>query len=76
MRAYASPPTYVVPEIGSLTDDVVYAARSRPTAVSFSRASETGWVDVTAAEFEAQVKRVAKGLLAAGVAAGDRVGLL
>ena len=76
LRAYASPPTYRVPEKGNLTDDVVRAGLERPGSVSFSRSSADGWVDVTAAEFERQVKAVAKGLLAAGVEAGDRVGLL
>ncbi|UPK73399.1 AMP-dependent synthetase/ligase [Nocardioidaceae bacterium SCSIO 66511] len=76
LRAYASPPTYQVPEKGNLTDDVVNAALERPTAVTFSRSSADGWVDVTTTEFESQVKAVAKGLLAAGVVAGDRVGLL
>ena len=76
MRAYASPPTYQVPDDGNLTDDVVHAGRTRPDSVSFSRSSADGWVDVTAAEFERQVKAVAKGLLAAGIELGDRVGLL
>ena len=34
------------------------------------------WQDVTAAEFLAEVRDVAKGLLAAGVEAGDRVALI
>ncbi|MDN5851684.1 MAG: AMP-binding protein [Actinomycetia bacterium] len=76
LRAYASPPTYRVPEKGNLTDDVVRAGLDRPDSISFSRSSADGWVDVTAAEFERQVKAVAKGLLAAGIEIGDRVGLL
>jgi long-chain acyl-CoA synthetase len=45
----------------------------------FSRRSggpDSPWVDVTAAEFLAEVTAVAKGLVAAGVEVGDRVALI
>ena len=76
MREFASPPTYVVPARGNLTDDVVRNGTEHADTVAFSVRAEDGWRDVTAGEFLAQVTAVAKGLVAAGIGAGDRVGLL
>ena len=51
--------------------------RATPLTPSSSAATPaTGWTDVTAAEFLAEVSAVAKGLIAAGVEVGDRVALL
>ena len=50
--------------------------RRTPELVLFSRRVEQRWQDVTAAEFSAQVDELARGLLAAGIAAGDRVALM
>ena len=44
--------------------------------IVFSRRTDQGWQDVTAAEFLAEVSAVAKGLIAAGIEAGDRVALI
>lgn len=77
MRAYSSPPTYAVPALGNLTDDVVRNAQEAPDAAQFSRRDVAGvWQDVSAADFLDQVTAVAKGLIAAGVEAGDRVAIL
>ena len=46
------------------------------TRSSSSGASGDRWLDVTCSEFLAEVHGVAKGLMAAGVGAGDRVGLM
>jgi long-chain acyl-CoA synthetase len=84
VREYSSPLNVEIPATGNLTDDVVGNAVDAPDVVAFSRRSdggadrdaEQGWRDVTAAEFLAEVRGVAKGLVAAGVQAGDRVGLI
>ncbi len=76
MLGYSTPLTVDVPTTGSLTDDVVRNAAEAPDAVVFSRPSPDGWTDVTAAEFLDQVRAVAKGLVAAGINPGDRVGIL
>ena len=76
MREFASPPTYVVPARGNLTDDVVRNGTEHADTVAFSVRADDGWRDVTAGDFLAQVTAVAKGLVAAGIGAGDRVGLL
>jgi long-chain acyl-CoA synthetase len=76
VREYSTPMTVDVPQTGNLTDDVVSNARDHADLVVFSRAGADGWSDVTAAQFLSQVQGVAKGLIAAGVEAGDRVALI
>jgi long-chain acyl-CoA synthetase len=76
VREYSSPLTVDLPTTGNLTDDVVRNGREHPDEVSFGRQTADGWADVTAAEFLAEVSRVAKGLVASGVGQGDRVALL
>ncbi len=78
MREYSTPLTVDIPTAGNLTDDVVRNAAEAPDAVVFSRRADGSgpWSDVTAAEFLAEVRGVAKGLIAAGVGRGDRVALI
>ncbi len=67
-----------IPATGNLTDDLVRNAAEAPDAVAFGRRrpGSEEWTDVTVAEFLGQVRGVAKGLVAAGVASGDRVALI
>ncbi len=76
MREYATPATLAVPPRGSLTDDVLAHVDEAPDRVLFRRRLPGGWRDVTASQFQAEVVATAQGLLAAGVRAGDRVGLV
>ncbi len=76
MREYATPLGTAIPATGNLTDDVVRNATDHPDAVVLARPGPDGWADVTAAEFLAEVQAVAKGLLATGLDAGDRVALV
>jgi long-chain acyl-CoA synthetase len=78
VREYATPQTVDIPTSGSLTDDVVRNADEAPDAVLFSRPApgSFGWEDVTAADFHREVRAVAKGFVAAGVEAGDRVAII
>lgn len=76
MREFSTPQTIEVPTTGNLTDDVVTNAAEAPDTVAFSRRTDTGWDDVTCAEFLAEVSAVAKGLVAAGIEAGDRIALI
>ncbi len=77
MREYSTPQTIEIPTSGNLTDDVVRNAAEAPSTVQFSRATaDGGWSDVTCAEFLAEVSSVAKGLMAAGIEAGDRVAVI
>jgi long-chain acyl-CoA synthetase len=78
VREFSTPLTTEIPSSGNLTDDVVTNAREAGDTIAFSRpgADGGGWEDVTAAQFLDEVSAVAKGLVAAGVQAGDRVALI
>jgi len=76
VREFTVPATVTVPDGARLTDTVVDNAREVPDLVSFSRRTASSWQDVTAAEFARDVDAVARGLIAAGVQAGDRVALM
>jgi long-chain acyl-CoA synthetase len=76
VREFSTPMTVDIPQTGNLTDDVVTNGRDHADQVVFSRNTGASWIDVTAAEFLAEVQAVAKGLIAAGVEAGDRVALI
>jgi long-chain acyl-CoA synthetase len=60
----------------SAADDVFGWAARDPDRIMFSRKAGGRWLPVTAAEFAARVAEVAAGLVAAGIGAGDRVGLM
>jgi long-chain acyl-CoA synthetase len=76
VREYSAPLDVDVPTTGNLTDDVVANAGEAPDAVVFSRRAGEGWHDVSTTEFLHEVRGVAKGLVAAGIEVGDRVGLI
>src|SRR5664279_3348294 len=80
-RGAATMDEYACPAVidaltGNLTDLVVDNAAQEPDKVVFSRRVGVSWLDVTCREFLADVSRLAKGLMASGVAPGDRVGLM
>jgi len=76
VRELSVPPTATVGADDALTDMVALNAAEHPDAVGLRIQRNSRWEDVTYAEFAAQVAGVAKGLVAGGVQAGDRVGLL
>ena len=80
MREYSAPLNVEIPSTGNVTDDVVTNALEAPEAVVFSRRSVIdgveGWGEVTASAFLAEVRAVAKGLVAAGIQVGERVALV
>ncbi|MFC5998934.1 AMP-dependent synthetase/ligase [Quadrisphaera sp. GCM10027208] len=76
MREVHVPPLVEVDPSSNLTDLVVDNAVSDPHKVVFRRPVADRWQDVTAREFLAEVTGLAKGLIAAGVQPGDRVGLM
>ncbi|WP_097866664.1 AMP-dependent synthetase/ligase [Streptomyces sp. rh34] len=64
-------------ERGSLAEIPFDNARQAPSDPVLSRKDAEGtWQDVTAAEFAAEVLAVAKGLMAEGLRAGDRVAIM
>lgn len=76
MREFSVPATTPVADDENLTDMVWANAERFGSTVSFRRRVEGAWVDVTAAEFAAETLATAKGLIAAGLSPGDRVGLM
>lgn len=76
MREYSVPATVRVGLQENLVDAVYANAASGAAAVAYRRQHGDTWHDVTAGRFAAEVTAVARGLIAAGVHAGDRVGLL
>jgi long-chain acyl-CoA synthetase len=64
------------PSWGNLSDDILDRLPAHGDDVALARADGDEWVDVTLAEFHRDVVALAKGLVGAGVAAGDRVVLL
>ncbi|MFI6862474.1 AMP-dependent synthetase/ligase [Streptomyces sp. NPDC050421] len=62
---------------GSLAEIPFDNAREAPADAVLSRKQPDGsWQDVTAAEFAAEVLAVAKGLIAEGLAGGDRIAIM
>ena len=61
---------------GNLTNLVAERAWFEPQRVMLSRPLGDGWQEVTAREFEEEVRTVAKGLIASGIAIGDRVAIM
>lgn len=77
VREFSTPPTVDVPRVGNLTYDIVSnALRHAATPVLARRDADGTWSDVSASQFFGEVAAVAKGLMAAGIEAGDRVGIL
>jgi len=76
VREFSVPPLYEVGAAGNLTDVVHDAAEKTPHAPLLGRKAGGAWHDVTAQAFLAEVRALAKGIIAAGVAAGDRVALM
>ncbi|MCA1710641.1 MAG: long-chain fatty acid--CoA ligase [Actinobacteria bacterium] len=76
MKEYASPQVVEIAGDACLVDAVHEHAQSAPDDVVFTRRLDSRWVPVTAKEFSTEVSALAAGLVAAGVQAGDRVGLM
>ncbi|WP_416903121.1 AMP-dependent synthetase/ligase [Micromonospora echinospora] len=82
MREFSVPPIVTVGDAANLTDPVWANADAAPDAVQFARpvpaADGTGrtWTDVTCRQFRDEVVAVARGLVAAGITRGSRVGLM
>ena len=68
----------LVPSVPSdnVTDLLEQRVAATPDRAIFATPDGDGWRDMTAAEFRARVVAVAKGLAAAGVQPGDRIGFM
>ena len=61
---------------GNLTNLIAERAWFEPERVVVSRPLGDGWQAVTAKEYEAEIRSVAKGLIASGISIGDRVAIM
>jgi long-chain acyl-CoA synthetase len=77
VREFSVPPLVVVPPETNITDLVLRQAAKPSNPSLFSRLDSAGsWQDISATDFLTDVTALAKGLMASGVAAGDRVGIM
>ncbi|CAB4690625.1 MAG: AMP-binding protein [Actinobacteria bacterium] len=61
---------------GNLTNLIAERAWFEPERIIVSRPLGDGWQAVTAKDYEAEIRSVAKGLIASGIAFGDRVAIM
>ncbi len=85
MREFSVPPAVTVGDTANLTDPVWANAEEAPDAVQFARrtsavagadGSSTDWIEITCRQFRDEVIAMARGLVAAGIEPGARVGLM
>jgi long-chain acyl-CoA synthetase len=76
VREFSVPPVAIIDDSATLTDPVWDNAAKAPDAIQFARRTGGAWQDVTCAQFRDEVVALARGLIAAGVQVGDRVGLM
>ena len=79
MREYTTPAAVDIPSSAGLTDVMFERAARDPAAVIMRRKDATadgGWQDITARQFADDVTALAKGLMVAGISAGERVALM
>ncbi|AZK94364.1 MULTISPECIES: AMP-dependent synthetase/ligase [Streptomyces] len=76
MREFTVPALYDVPSDGNLTAIAIRNATEYPDRAVLARKEHGHWRDVTSTAFLAEVRAVAKGLIAAGVQPGDRIALM
>jgi len=61
---------------GNLTNLIAERAWFEPERIIVSRPLGDGWQAVTAKDYEAEIRSVAKGLIASGITFGDRVAIM
>ena len=76
MREFSVPASVRVGDDDTLSDTVFALADEQPDAVALRRRVDDAWAEVTCAAFVAEIVAVARGLVASGIAPGDRVALL
>ena len=77
MQQYDIPALVAADPNANATDLLVDRVKSTPNLALFALPTASGgWTDVSASEFLAQVVALAKGLVAAGIQPGDKIGLM
>ena len=76
MNEFTTPVIVPTATTGNLTNLIADRARLEPDRTMLSRPIGDSWQSVSAKELEAEIRAAAKGFIAAGIAPGDRVGLM
>jgi long-chain acyl-CoA synthetase len=76
VREFAVPPVVTIGDRATLSDPMWDNASNSPDSVQFRRRTASGWADVTCGQFRDEVVALARGLLAAGIEPGERIGLM
>lgn len=76
MREFSVPASFTVGEHDTVAASVFSHAADDPDHVVIQRLVDGSWTDVTCAQVADQVRSTARGLIAEGVQAGDRVAIL
>ncbi|MDD2857861.1 MAG: long-chain fatty acid--CoA ligase [Candidatus Nanopelagicales bacterium] len=76
LQDFSAPVPAGSPSAPSLSCHVIDNARTHPDSVVFRVREGFGMRNVTCADFHAEVRAVAKGLIASGIQAGQRIGLM
>jgi long-chain acyl-CoA synthetase len=76
VREFSVPPVVTIGEAANLADPVYANALQAPDTVQFVVRAEGGSREITCAAFRDEVVAVARGLVAAGIQPGMRVGLM
>ncbi|NMO03751.1 long-chain fatty acid--CoA ligase [Gordonia sp. TBRC 11910] len=76
MQEASTPAVAEIDPTRTLVDTVLEYRAQRPTLPLFKKRTDRQWINVSAKHFVDEVDAVAKGLIASGVQAGDRVALL
>jgi long-chain acyl-CoA synthetase len=77
VKQYDAAPVVAPDPDANATDLLIDRAAATPDLALFSLPTAAGgWQDVTAADFLSRVRALAKGLVAAGIEPGDKIGLM
>ena len=76
MEQFEVPAVVAADPNANATDLLVERVRLTPNIPLFALPKDGGWVDVSASEFLRQVLALSKGLVAAGIQPGDKIGLM
>ena len=76
MREISIPVLVDRPDLANVADVLAERVRLVPDHPAFGRLTERGLVDVTTAQYDADVTGVARGLVAHGIAPGERVAIM
>ena len=76
MRELSVPSTATKTTQHNMADFIFDNALTRPEHVAIRRRAADGWADVSSREFADEVSDLAKGVIASGIEAGDRVAVM